>query len=80
MATIPAITDPELKGKPKLFTKNTSEALKNLSVVGSNSLKITSKMATTATLAMIKFFIVMSLWFLKKYIKPIAGIVINPIK
>ena len=38
----PAIIVPELKGSPILFTKNISDALKNLSVMGSSNLNINS--------------------------------------
>ena len=44
---------PELKGRPTEFTKNTSRYPNNLSVDGSNNLKINSKIATEITLATI---------------------------
>ena len=49
---------PELKGRPILFMKNNSEALKNLSVIGNNNLNIKSKIATITILATMKFFTV----------------------
>ncbi len=52
----PAIIVPELKGSPILFTKNISDALKNLSVMGSSNLNINSKIATITILAIRKFF------------------------
>ena len=56
--SIPAIIDPELKGKPTVLTKNISRTLKNLRMFGANNLKIKSKIATEATLAIMKFLIV----------------------
>ena len=48
---IAATIVPELKGRPIAFTKNTSRYPNNLSVDGSNTLKINSRIATEITLA-----------------------------
>jgi len=55
-------------------------ALKNFRVQGNNNLKIKSNTATTTTLAKMKFFGVTLGVVLKKYKKPIAGMVNSPIK
>ncbi len=52
---MPAITEPELNGKPTVFTKNNSKALKSLRILGANNLKTNNKTPTETTLATIKF-------------------------
>ena len=57
---MPAMIDPELKGKLIWFTKNNSKALKYLSTLGNINLNINRSTATETTLAMIKFLTVIS--------------------
>ena len=71
---------PELNGKPIELTKKTSSWPNNAKVDGSRSLKINNRIDTDIILAKRKFLSVISLYFLKKYIIPIAGIVSIAIK
>src|SRR5574343_667743 len=65
---------PELKGNPSEFTIKISVFAKKAKVYGSRNLKINNKIATIMMLAIIKFFTVTVLYFLKKYNNPIDGI------
>ena len=53
--------DPELKGSPTEFTKNISNALKYLRMLGAKSLNTNSKTAIPARFAKTKFFTVIVL-------------------
>jgi hypothetical protein len=56
-----AMIDPELKGRPIVFTKNISKALKYLRILGAKSLNTNSKTAIPARFAKIKFLTVIVL-------------------
>ena len=53
MITRKATKVPELNGRPKLFTNNSSIALKNFNVLGSNNLKTPIRIANPIRLAII---------------------------
>ena len=68
-----AIILPELKGKPMVFIKNNSDALKNFNVKGNKNLNTKANTKTAKTVAIAVVFKFIFLYVLKKYNIKMAG-------